>query len=54
MSASLHFRGFRPYAPQAVVLPRAESSVGWYRGWRDHLEFAVIEAGREADRPEGR
>jgi uncharacterized protein YbcC (UPF0753/DUF2309 family) len=33
---------FRPYQPQASVLPRAESSVDWYRGWRDHLEFAEI------------
>ena len=24
------------------VLPRAASSVDWYRGWRDHLEFAEI------------
>ncbi len=34
---------FRPYRPRATVLPRAASSVDWYRGWRDHLEFAVIE-----------
>jgi uncharacterized protein YbcC (UPF0753/DUF2309 family) len=33
---------FRPYQPQASVLPRAMSSVDWYRGWRDHLEFAEI------------
>ena len=33
---------FRPYRPQAAVLPRAASSVDWYRGWRDHLEFAEI------------
>ena len=26
---------FRPYGPQASVLPRAASSVDWYRGWRD-------------------
>ena len=35
--------GFRPYQPQAEVLPRAASSVDWYRGWRDHLEFAEID-----------
>ena len=35
--------GFRPYQPQAGVLPKAASSVDWYRGWRDHLEFAEIE-----------
>jgi uncharacterized protein YbcC (UPF0753/DUF2309 family) len=34
---------FRPYEPQASVLPKATSSVDWYRGWRDHLEFAEIE-----------
>jgi uncharacterized protein YbcC (UPF0753/DUF2309 family) len=33
---------FRPYRPQATVLPKAASSVDWYRGWRDHLEFAEI------------
>jgi uncharacterized protein YbcC (UPF0753/DUF2309 family) len=34
--------GFRPYQPQASVLPGASSSAEWYRGWRDHLEFAEI------------
>jgi uncharacterized protein YbcC (UPF0753/DUF2309 family) len=34
---------FRPYQPQASMLPKAASSVDWYRGWRDHLEFAQIE-----------
>jgi uncharacterized protein YbcC (UPF0753/DUF2309 family) len=33
---------FRPYEPQATVLPQAPSSYDWYRGWRDHLEFAEI------------
>ncbi len=33
---------FRPYEPQASVLPTAPSSVDWYRGWRDHLDFAEI------------
>src|SRR5207302_7702056 len=33
---------FRRYQPQASVLPKAGSSVNWYRGWRDHLEFAEI------------
>ncbi len=33
----------RPYRPQAEELPRAASSVDWYRGWREHLEFAEIE-----------
>jgi uncharacterized protein YbcC (UPF0753/DUF2309 family) len=33
---------FHPYDPQATVLPQAASSIEWYRGWRDHLEFAEI------------
>jgi hypothetical protein len=35
---------FRRYHARASVLPTAPSSVDWYRGWRDHLEFAEIEA----------
>ena len=35
---------FRPYQPQASMLPRAACSIDWYRGWRDHLEFAEIES----------
>jgi len=33
---------FRTYHSNATSLPRAKSSVDWYRGWRDHLEFAEI------------
>jgi uncharacterized protein YbcC (UPF0753/DUF2309 family) len=33
---------FQPYQPRASVLPQAASSVDWYRGWREHLEFAQI------------
>jgi uncharacterized protein YbcC (UPF0753/DUF2309 family) len=33
---------FVDYQPQAASLPTAASSVDWYRGWRDHLEFARI------------
>jgi hypothetical protein len=36
---------FREYQPEAFRLPRASSSVDWYRGWRDHLEFAQIGGG---------
>ncbi len=35
---------FHAYEPQATHLPRAASSTDWYRGWRDHLEFAEIAA----------
>jgi uncharacterized protein YbcC (UPF0753/DUF2309 family) len=47
-SAEVHvFRdgAFHSYQPQAAHLPRAASSTDWYRGWRDHLEFAAIDAG---------
>jgi uncharacterized protein YbcC (UPF0753/DUF2309 family) len=33
---------FYAYRPEAERLPRARSSIDWYRGWRDHLEFASI------------
>ncbi len=33
---------FRLYHASAAVLPRAETSHAWYRGRRDHLEFAAI------------
>lgn len=33
---------FVPYESQADELPRAATSADWYRGWRDHLEFATI------------
>jgi uncharacterized protein YbcC (UPF0753/DUF2309 family) len=35
-------RNFFPYRPGTDRLPAAASSVDWYRGWRDHLEFAEI------------
>ncbi|HEV3168262.1 MAG TPA: DUF2309 domain-containing protein [Isosphaeraceae bacterium] len=34
---------FHRYQPQASEIPKASSSVDWYRGWREHLEFAEIE-----------
>jgi len=33
---------FRPYDVHSDRLPAAPSSMEWYRGWRDHLEFAEI------------
>jgi uncharacterized protein YbcC (UPF0753/DUF2309 family) len=33
---------FHPYQPQVSKLPTAPTSVDWYRGWREHLEFAEI------------
>jgi uncharacterized protein YbcC (UPF0753/DUF2309 family) len=37
-----HDDAFEPYVPEARVLPEVESSVAWYRGWREHLGFAQI------------
>ncbi|MBL9083422.1 MAG: DUF2309 domain-containing protein [Planctomycetales bacterium] len=44
-SKVLHYhRGeFVEHVPEKQELPRAATSTDWYRGWRDHLEFAVIE-----------
>src|SRR5262249_37550864 len=33
---------FAVYEPEADLLPRAPSSIDWYRGWRSALEFADI------------
>ena len=33
---------FQDYVPESSHLPRAASSIDWYRGWRDFLEFAEI------------
>jgi len=35
---------FHPYQPDITELPKAASSLDWYRGQRDHLEFAEIVA----------
>jgi hypothetical protein len=34
---------FIPYEPLQESLPSARTSADWYRGWREHLEFATIE-----------
>src|SRR5262249_4628137 len=41
---------FRPYRPRTDSLPLAASSVDWYRGWRDHLDFAEIAPGPRTGR----
>ncbi len=33
---------FRPYKVRASTLPHAATSIDWYRGWREDLEFAGI------------
>ncbi len=35
---------FQNYQPQTTELPKASSSTDWYRGWRENLSFASIEA----------
>ncbi len=35
---------FHVYEPSITELPKAPSSVDWYRGWREHLGFAQIES----------
>jgi len=39
--------GFERYDGPTPALPRAESSLDWYRGWRDHLGFASIVPSKE-------
>jgi uncharacterized protein len=44
-SSQIHIlRGeqFEPYRPESTDLPHVDSSIDWYRGWRDHLGYAVI------------
>jgi uncharacterized protein YbcC (UPF0753/DUF2309 family) len=39
---------FEPYAPETDRLPAAPSSTDWYRGWREHLGYALIEPAEHA------
>jgi hypothetical protein len=50
------YRGgaFRRYTPRSGTLPKAATSADWYRGWRDHLEFARITGGPGDVSPPGR
>ncbi len=44
-SSDMHLlRGgkLEPYSPAADDLPEVASSADWYRGWRDHLGYAVV------------
>ena len=48
---------FQTHAPQSTSLPVAATSLDWYRGWRDFLEFAeigpnAVAADQPADGPE--
>ncbi len=33
---------FVPYEPENTQLPKVKTSVDWYRGWREHLGFAML------------
>ncbi|MCA9004905.1 MAG: DUF2309 domain-containing protein [Planctomycetaceae bacterium] len=37
-----HNGHFQPYLPETDEIPSIDSSIHWYRGWRDHLGFASI------------
>jgi hypothetical protein len=34
---------FEPYEPEETTLPTVAASVDWYRGWREHLGYALID-----------
>jgi uncharacterized protein YbcC (UPF0753/DUF2309 family) len=42
---------FLPYRPESLILPHASSSLDWYRGWREHLDFAYIGDGASRAEP---
>lgn len=45
-----HDGAFEEYTPECHELPRAATSYEWYRGWRDHLGFAAIQASEPGSR----
>jgi uncharacterized protein YbcC (UPF0753/DUF2309 family) len=50
----LFHRGqFERYEPQTAELPQVDSSSDWYRGWREHLGYALISAGRNRQSARG-
>ena len=43
---SLYQNGeYVPYTPSIQELPHAKSSVAWFQGWREHMDFAEIGEG---------
>jgi uncharacterized protein YbcC (UPF0753/DUF2309 family) len=36
---------FVAFQPESADLPDVEASVDWYRGWRDHLGYALVRRG---------
>jgi uncharacterized protein YbcC (UPF0753/DUF2309 family) len=43
---------FERYVPETTTLPVVTSSVDWYRGWRDHLGYAIVQTSTPAARSE--
>jgi uncharacterized protein YbcC (UPF0753/DUF2309 family) len=39
-------REFEEYQAESDELPEVDSSLEWYRGWRDHLGFASVRSGQ--------
>jgi uncharacterized protein YbcC (UPF0753/DUF2309 family) len=39
-----HKGRFERYLPESTKLPEVASSVDWYRGWREHLGYAIVQA----------
>ncbi len=39
-----------PYVPSIDELPRAKTSAAWFRGWREHMDFAEIDANGTSER----
>lgn len=49
---SVHTGGrFEPFVPRTTRLPRVARSIDWYRGRRDHLPIAVVEAAMARQAP---
>jgi len=46
-------RHWKLYEPESTELPKAASSIDWYRGWRDNLNYALI-TGAAGDNAQGR
>jgi hypothetical protein len=46
-----HKGEFEPYQPENLQLPVVRSSVDWYRGWRDHLGYALVAAAANEHAP---
>lgn len=52
-SAQIHLYrdgAFEPYSVESNELPTVERSIDWYRGWRDHLGFALIQSRTARDK----